>query len=67
MAKQEKTKKSITVRSISDLAELKLMLEDEAEDITPEQQDTFAQRAAFQELRNPTHNIDNIKNIFSSQ
>ena len=60
MAKQEKTKKSITVRSMSDLAELKLMLEDDAEDITPEQQDTFAQRAAFQELRNPTHNIVSI-------
>ena len=60
MAKQEKTKKSITVRSISDLAELKLMLEDETDNTAPEQQDTFAQRAAFQEFRNPTHNIVSI-------
>lgn len=60
MAKQEKTKKPITIRSMSELSELRLMLENETDNENNQQQDAFAQRAAYQEMRNPTYNIVSI-------
>jgi len=62
MAKQERTKKPMTIRSIAELSELRLQFEeDNAETvISEEKQEAFAQRAAYEELRKPTYNIVSI-------
>ncbi len=62
MAKQDKNQK--TMRSMADLASLKdALFQDGNQDAAPEQPEqpnTFAQRAAYQEFRNPTYNIVSI-------
>ena len=59
MSKQEKTKKPVTLHSMAELSQLKLELEPVSE-ASNTQPDTFAQREAYQEWRNPTYNIVSI-------
>ena len=62
MAKQDKQQK--TMRSMADLASLKdTLFQEEEQSAAPQEQqeqNTFAQRAVYQEFRNPTYNIVSI-------
>ena len=60
MAKQDNSKKSVKLHGMSGLSELRHMFEEETENEPSRQPDIFAQRAAHQEMRNPTHNIVSI-------